>query len=205
MDKLKIGVVGAGRIGKVHCEALCLRVPGAEVVAVTDPFREEAEKLAERFGIQSVPGTFEELLEVDNLDAVAICSPTDTHASYIEASARAGKHVFCEKPVDQDLDVIRGVMAAVERHKVKLMVGYNRRFDPDFQKARAMVAAGDVGDVHILKITSRDPEPPPAEYAAVSGGLFLDMAIHDFDMARFITGAEVTEVFAGEPCLWIKR
>ena len=196
MDKLKIGVVGAGRIGKVHCEALCLRVPGAEVVAVTDPFREEAEKLAARFGIRSVPGSFEELLEADNLDAVAICSPTDTHASYIEASARAGKHVFCEKPVDQDLDVIRSVMAAVERYKVKLMVGYNRRFDPDFQKARAMVAAGEVGDVHILKITSRDPEPPPAEYAAVSGGLFLDMAIHDFDMARFITGAEVTEVFA---------
>ncbi len=196
MENLRIGVVGAGRIGKVHCEALCLRVPGAEVVSVTDPCREEAEKLAARLGIPSVPESFEALLEADDLDAVAICSPTDTHARYIIASARAGKHIFSEKPVDQNLDVIRNVIDEVKRNNVKFMVGYNRRFDPDFMKARQMVASGEVGDIHILRITSRDPAPPPFDYISVSGGLFLDMAIHDFDMARFITGAEIVEVYA---------
>jgi len=166
------------------------------VIAVTDPCRDEAEKLAARFGIPAVPGSFEELLDTGSLDAVAICSPTDTHARYIEAAAGAGKHIFCEKPVDQDLEVIRGVLAEVERSGVRLMVGYNRRFDPDFMKARELVAAGQVGDIHILRITSRDPAPPPLSYIAVSGGLFLDMAIHDFDMARFITGMEIVEVFA---------
>lgn len=196
MDNLRIGVVGAGRIGKVHCEALCLRVPGAEVVSVTDPCREEAEKLAARLGIPSVPESFEALLEADDIDALAICSPTDTHARYIIAGARAGKHIFSEKPVDQNLDVIRNVMEEVEKNNVKFMVGYNRRFDPDFMKARQMVASGEVGDIHILRITSRDPAPPPFDYISVSGGLFLDMAIHDFDMARFITGAEIVEVYA---------
>ncbi len=196
MEDLRLGVVGAGRIGKVHCEALCLRVPGAEVVAVTDPNRGEAEALAARLGIPSVPGSFEELLETEDLDALVICSPTDTHARYVKAGARSGKHIFCEKPLDHDLGVIRNLMEEAGENRVKLMVGYNRRFDSDFIKAREMVAGGEVGDVHILRITSRDPAPPPLDYIAVSGGLFLDMAIHDFDMARYITGSEVVEVYA---------
>lgn len=196
MERLKVGVVGAGRIGKVHCEALSSRVANAEVVAVTDPRREEAEQLASRFAVPLVPGSFEELLETEAMDAVVICSPTDTHRPYVEAAARAGKHIFCEKPLDHDPAVIRHLMDEAERNRVKLMVGYNRRFDPEFSRARRMVASGEVGDIHILRITSRDPEPPPFDYIAVSGGLFLDMAIHDFDMARFITGAEVVEVFA---------
>jgi len=196
MDKLKVGVVGAGRIGKVHCEALCSRVPDAEVVAVTDPRREEAEKLASRFGIPAVSKNFEELIQTEEIRAVVICSPTDTHRAYVEAAARAGKHIFCEKPLDHEPAVIRHLIEEVERNGVKLMVGYNRRFDPEFRQARLMVASGEVGDIHIVRITSRDPEPPPFDYIKVSGGLFLDMAIHDFDMARFITGAEVVEVFA---------
>lgn len=194
--KLNIGVVGAGRIGKVHCEALCLRVADAQVRAVTDPDRKEAEKLAERFGIPRVSENFEDLLAVEELEAVVICSPTDTHAAYVQAAARSGKHIFCEKPLDHDPVVIRSLISEASENGVNLMVGYNRRFDPDFRKAREMVKSGAVGDIHILRVTSRDPAPPPLEYIKVSGGIFLDMSIHDFDMARFITGAEVVEVFS---------
>ena len=131
-----------------------------------------------------------------DVEAVIICSPTDTHAQYIVEAAQAGKHIFCEKPVDLSLPVIQRALDAVAKAGVKLMVGFNRRFDPNFAKIRQLVVDGKIGDPHILKITSRDPAPPPAEYSAVSGGMFMDMTIHDFDMARFIVGSEVTEVYA---------
>ena len=193
--KLKIGVIGAGRIGKVHTATLAQSVPEAEVVALADINIAEAGSLAKQFDIPFVSEKHSDVINHKDVQAVVICSPTDTHAAYIVEAARAGKHIFCEKPVDLSLDVIRGAISEVEKAGVKLMVGFNRRFDPNFKKLHEMVAAGKIGSPSILKITSRDPSPPPAEYVAVSGGMFLDMTIHDFDMARYIVGSEVTEVY----------
>jgi myo-inositol 2-dehydrogenase/D-chiro-inositol 1-dehydrogenase len=196
MKKINIGVVGTGRIGKVHIATLVQSVPEAQVIAVADVDAKSAKEIAAQYNIPFVSDDPAQVINHPDVDAVVICSPTDTHARYIVEAARAGKHIFCEKPVDLSLDVIRGAIAEVEKAGVKLMVGFNRRFDPNFMKVREMVQAGKIGDPNILKITSRDPAPPPAEYIAVSGGMFLDMTIHDFDMARFIVGSEVTEVYA---------
>jgi myo-inositol 2-dehydrogenase/D-chiro-inositol 1-dehydrogenase len=196
MKKIKVGVIGVGRIGKLHLENLAVRIPSAEVVAVADVFVEEAEKFAARFGIKTVTADYREILSNKDIEAVIICSPTDTHAQYTIEAAQAGKHIFCEKPLDLSLDKIREVLNVTEKSGVKLMIGFNRRFDPNYAKVQQMVKDGKVGEPHILKITSRDPAPPPAEYVAVSGGMFLDMTIHDFDMARFVVGSEVSEVYA---------
>lgn len=195
MKQLKIGIIGAGRIGKVHAKTLVQQVPEAKVVAIADPNEGEAAKLATNLGIEEVYNDYRKIIQHNGIDAVIICSPTNTHAQYIEETALAGKHIFCEKPVDLDLAVIRKALKVADEAGVKLMVGFNRRFDPNFAKVKQMVVEGKIGDTHILKITSRDPGPPPAEYIAVSGGMFLDMTIHDFDMARFIVGSEITEVF----------
>jgi len=195
MKKLKIGVIGAGRIGKVHAATLVQNVPQAEVIAIADVNIESASELAQKFGIGLVTADYKEIIGNPDVEAVVICSPTDTHAQYIIEAAQAGKHIFCEKPVDLTLAKIQQAIDAVEKAGVKLMVGFNRRFDPNFMKVKQMVLEGKIGDPHILKITSRDPAPPPAQYSAVSGGMFLDMTIHDFDMARYIVGSEVTEVF----------
>ncbi len=195
MEKLKIGVIGAGRIGKVHTETIMQSIPEAEVIAIADVDLPEAELLAKKFGIPNCSKNYKDILNNPEVDAVLICSPTNTHAQYIVEAAKAGKHIFCEKPVDLDLGVIRNAINVVEKYGVKLMVGFNRRFDSNFRKIKEMVVEGKIGEPHILKITSRDPAPPPAEYVAVSGGMFLDMTIHDFDMARFIVGSEVEEVF----------
>jgi len=196
MKKLKVGVIGAGRIGKVHIENISVRISSAEVVAVADPLIEEAGKVAEQFGITSVSGDYKEVLSKPEVEAVLICSPTDTHSQYIIEAAAAGKHIFCEKPLDLSLGKIQIILNAVEKAGVKLMVGFNRRFDPNFSKVRQMVMNGEIGNPHILQITSYDPMPPPPEYVAVSGGMFLDMTIHDFDMARFVIDSEVKEVYA---------
>jgi len=196
MKKLKLGVIGAGRIGKVHIATLVQSVPQADVVALADTNINVATEVAKMFGIASVFTDYMSVIKHPDVEAVVICSPTDTHAKYIIDSARAGKHIFCEKPVDLSIEVIKNAINEVEKAGVKLMVGFNRRFDPNFLKIHQLVADGKIGEPHILKITSRDPAPPPAEYSAVSGGMFMDMTIHDFDMARYITGSEVTEVFA---------
>jgi myo-inositol 2-dehydrogenase/D-chiro-inositol 1-dehydrogenase len=196
MKKIKVGVIGAGRIGKLHLENLCVRIPSSEVVALADVFLEGARELAERYAVQKVTADYKEILADRDIDAVVICSPTDTHAKYTIQAAEAGKHIFCEKPLDLSLDRIRTVLDVIEKTGVKLMIGFNRRFDPNFAKVQQMVRDGKIGDPHILKITSRDPSPPPAEYVAVSGGMFLDMTIHDFDMARFVVGSEISEVYA---------
>jgi len=196
MAKLKIGVIGTGRIGKVHIATLVQSVPQAEVAAVADIDRNSAKQVAEKFGVMSVTDHPDEIIANKEIDAVAICSSTDTHARYIIEAAKAGKHIFCEKPVDLSLSVIQDSIKAASRAGVKLMPGFNRRFDPNFMKLRQLVSEGEVGEPHILKITSRDPAPPPAKYSAVSGGMFMDMTIHDFDMARFMIGSEVVEVFA---------
>lgn len=196
MKRIKVGLIGAGRIGKLHIENLSVRIPAAEIVAVADPFIEGAKAVAARFGIKTVTSDYKEILCKPEIEAVFICSPTDTHAQCIMEAAAAGKHVFCEKPLDLSIDKIRMVLDTVEKAGIKLMVGFNRRFDPNYAKVQQMVKAGKIGIPHILKITSRDPEPPPPEYVKVSGGIFLDMTIHDFDMARFVLGTEVVEVYA---------
>jgi myo-inositol 2-dehydrogenase/D-chiro-inositol 1-dehydrogenase len=196
MKKLKLGVIGTGRIGKVHIATLVQSVPLAEIVAIADTNLKSANDVAGMFGIPSVFLNYMDVIKHPDVEAVVICSPTDTHAKYVVDAAKAGKHIFCEKPVDLSIEVIKGAIAAASKAGVKLMVGFNRRFDPNFLKIRQMVADGKIGEPHILKITSRDPAPPPAEYSAVSGGMFMDMTIHDFDMARYITGSEVTEVYA---------
>jgi len=195
MKKLKLGIIGAGRIGKVHTATLVQSVPSAVVVALADINPDSANELANTFGIPAVFKNYMDVINHPEVEAIVICSPTDTHAKYIIDAAKAGKHIFCEKPVDLSLEVIKGALKAVAAAGVKLMVGFNRRFDPNFMKIKQLVVEGKIGDPHILKITSRDPAPPPAEYSAVSGGMFMDMTIHDFDMARYIAGSEVTEVY----------
>lgn len=195
MEKLKIGIIGAGRIGKVHTETIVQNIPDAEILEIADVNIEEAKKLAGKFNIAKFSSDYKNIINNPDIDAVVICSPTNTHAQYTIEAAKAGKHIFCEKPVDLDIKTIQNVIDVVNECGVKLMVGFNRRFDSNFRKIKQMVIEGKIGEPHILKITSRDPAPPPAEYVAVSGGMFLDMTIHDFDMARYIVGSEVKEVF----------
>jgi myo-inositol 2-dehydrogenase/D-chiro-inositol 1-dehydrogenase len=192
---VRVGVLGAGRIGKVHAEHLAHRVAGARLVAVCDVQPGAAEACAARFGAKAFTDPAA-VLEDPNVDAVIICTSTDTHARFIEEAARAKKHVFCEKPIDHDLSRIDRALLAAKSAGVKLQIGFNRRFDPNFRHVRETVAAGKIGKPLLVRITSRDPRPPPIEYVKVSGGMFLDMTIHDFDMARYLAGANVTSVFA---------
>jgi myo-inositol 2-dehydrogenase/D-chiro-inositol 1-dehydrogenase len=192
---LRFGVIGAGRIGKLHAENLATRIPQVEVAAIADVNQLAARETAARLRVPEAPSDYRALLSDPTIDAVAICSSTDTHARIIVEAAQAGKHIFCEKPIDYDLGKIDAALEAVSRAGVKLQVGFNRRFDPNFAHVREMVAQGKVGEPHILRITSRDPAPPPLAYVRVSGGIFLDMTIHDFDMARFLTGSEIEEVY----------
>jgi myo-inositol 2-dehydrogenase / D-chiro-inositol 1-dehydrogenase len=193
---IRFGVIGAGRIGKLHAENLVTRVPGAQVIVVADPISKAAYELAERLRIPAAVDDYHLVLNNPAVDAVAICSSTDTHAQIMIEAAQARKHIFCEKPIAYDLKQIDAALAAVERTGVKLQIGFNRRFDPHFRTVREMVAEGKIGQPHIVRITSRDPQPPPIEYIKVSGGIFFDMTIHDFDMARYLAGCEVEEVFA---------
>ena len=194
MKKMKFAVAGLGRIGKIHLENL-LQIPSIDVVAVMDPM-EASRAYAQEKKIPFITATYKELLASTDFDAIVICSPTDTHADYVELAAKAGKHIFCEKPLDLNLNRIIEVLNVVKDTNIKLMLGFNRRFDKEFKKVQTLVAAGAVGDPHVVKITSRDPGAPPVSYIEKSGGLFLDMTIHDFDMARFVVGKEVEEVYA---------
>jgi len=192
---VRVGVIGTGRIGSMHAELLARRIPGAALALVYDADPEAARSVGEALGVRVAAGA-EELIRADDVDAVAICSSTDTHVDLIVAAADAGKAVFCEKPVSLDLEQVDRALAAVERTGVLFQVGFNRRFDPSHQAVRDAVAAGQIGEPHLVRISSRDPAPPPIDYVRVSGGIFLDMTIHDFDMARYVTGSEVVEVYA---------
>ena len=194
--KVNVGIIGAGRIGKFHAETLSYRVPEAQVVAIADIFEDAAQKCAQACGIPNVYADPRRIIEDKNIEAVVICSSTDTHSQFIEEAAAAGKHIFCEKPIDFGLERIDQALAAVDKAGVKLQIGFNRRFDPSFKKVRETVASGQIGTPHMLRITSRDPQPPPIAYVKVSGGIFLDMTIHDFDMARYLMGDEVEEIYA---------
>ena len=194
MKPVTFGIIGAGRIGKLHADNLLSRVDGARLKAITDPFLDE-----DWAASRNIPLTGKDhriLLDDPEIDAILIGSPSAEHAPQMIECAEAGKHIFCEKPIALDPEIIRNALAEVDKSGVKLQVGFNRRFDPNFAAVQQQVASGALGDPHIIRITSRDPAPPPAEYVAGSGGMFLDMTIHDFDMARFLSGSEVSEVHA---------
>ncbi len=194
---LKVGIIGAGRIGRVHSESISKYVKGAEIKAISDvKITEELTAWAKSMGIPEVYDDYKKILQDPEIDAVLVCSSTNTHAPISIEAAQAGKHVFCEKPVDADPAKIREVLAAVEKAGVKFQVGFNRRFDHNFKAIKDRVSAGDIGEPHVIRVTSRDPEAPPIEYVKVSGGMFFDMTIHDFDMIRYLSGSEVEEVFA---------
>ena len=193
---INIGVIGAGRIGKIHAENLATRISGARLAGVADVNLPAAQELAAQFHAPVATADYRELLAKPDIQAVAICSATDTHSQIVQEAAAQGKHIFCEKPIDLDLSRIQQALDAVKKAKVIFQVGFNRRFDPSFAKAQALVAAGKIGAPHLLRISSRDPGPPPISYVKVSGGIFMDMTIHDFDMVRFLSGSEAVEVFA---------
>ncbi len=194
---IQLGIIGAGRIGRVHVQSIRAGVGGARVKALADPFlSEETAAWALEQGVAQVTKDHRALLADPEIDAVLICSSTDTHAPISLEALEAGKHVFCEKPIDHDLDRIHAVMAAVERTGLCYQVGFNRRFDHNFRAVRSAVAEGRVGTPQLIKITSRDPEPPNLGYIRVSGGLFMDMMIHDFDMVRYLAGCDAEELYA---------
>lgn len=194
---LKIGIIGAGRIGKVHCESIMCYVKGATVKTVADPFmNDETAAWLKNMGVENTVRDYKEILADKEIDAVLICSSTDTHSPISIEAIKAGKHVFCEKPVDHDIAKILEVKKALEGSNVKYQVGFNRRFDHNFAAVREAVKDGRIGSLNVLKICSRDPAAPPVSYIRVSGGIFLDMTIHDFDMVRYLSGDEVESVFA---------
>ncbi|MDU4695666.1 MAG: inositol 2-dehydrogenase [Paenibacillus sp.] len=196
MDKVRIGVIGAGRIGKIHVDNL-LKLPQAEILAISDLYADvDLEEWAQVRGIPIVTTDSDAVIHHPDIDAVFICSSTDSHVPLIKSAARNGKHIFCEKPISMDFRQTKEALEEVRRAGVKLQVGFNRRFDHNFRRIREHVESGAIGDVQLIKITSRDPSPPPESYVAVSGGIFMDMMIHDFDMARYLSGSEVEEVFA---------
>jgi myo-inositol 2-dehydrogenase/D-chiro-inositol 1-dehydrogenase len=194
---LKLGIIGVGRIGKVHAESITRYVKNAKVEAIADIYLNDATRAwAQEMGISCVYEDYHRILEDKKIDAVVICSSTDTHSPISIEAIRAGKHIFCEKPIDHDLSRIQMVIDELAKSNVKYQVGFNRRFDHNFRALHETVSSGKIGDPHILKITSRDPNPPSADYIKVSGGIFLDMTIHDFDMVRYLLDSEVTEVYA---------
>jgi myo-inositol 2-dehydrogenase/D-chiro-inositol 1-dehydrogenase len=201
MKKVNIGVIGAGRIGRIHARNLKFQIPGARITAVADVIIESAKNLADELEIPTYEKDYRRLLKNDNIQAVIICASTDTHAQIIIEAAEAGKDIFCEKPIALEMGKIDRALTAVAKARVKLQVGFNRRFDPSFKKAKELVETGKIGTPHLLRISSRDPQPPPLDYIRVSGGLFLDMMIHDFDMARYLLKEEVTEMMATGHCL----
>ncbi len=192
-----VGIIGAGRIGITHAKSIAYEIPGVTIKTVADPFiNEDTEKLMKSLGAEKVTKDYKEIISDPDIEAVLICSSTDTHSPISQEACKSGKHVFCEKPVDLDIDKIKATLKVVRDSGVKYQVGFNRRFDHNFMAIKAAVDSGKIGDVHILKLTSRDPGPPPIEYIKVSGGIFYDMLVHDFDVARFLSGSEVIEVYA---------
>jgi myo-inositol 2-dehydrogenase / D-chiro-inositol 1-dehydrogenase len=192
---IRVGVLGVGRIGRLHARLIAREVPGLGLSAVYDVNGTSAAAVGAELGTD-VARSADELMSRDTTDAVAICTSTDSHVDLLVAAAAIAKPVFLEKPVSLELAEVDRALAAAERTQLFLQVGFNRRFDPAHASVCEAVASGDVGDVHVVRITSRDPVPPPPEYIRVSGGIFLDQTVHDFDMARFVTGAEVDEVYA---------
>lgn len=194
MKRVNIALLGMGRIGKIHFKNIEQHFPGAKIAAVADPLYDIS--LKEKYSNIFFSKDANEVIALPGVDAILICTPTSSHADLIEKGIQNKKHIFCEKPMDLSLERTVALSSMAEDAGVKLMLGFNRRFDPDFMQAYKSVRGGIIGDIQIVKITSRDPGLPPIDYIKNSGGLFMDMAIHDFDMARYIMGKEVVEVYA---------
>lgn len=194
--KVKLGLIGAGKMGRMHAENIVNNVKDAEVLAVSDLYSDKIKDWAENLGIGKVYKDYWKILNDPEIDAVLICSSTNTHARIITDAANSGRDIFCEKPIDVDLAAINEALKAVEKNGVKLQIGFNVRFDNQFGSMQKLINEGKVGKVQVLKISTRDPEPPTVDYVKVSGGIFLDMTIHDIDMARFLVGDDVEEVYA---------
>jgi myo-inositol 2-dehydrogenase/D-chiro-inositol 1-dehydrogenase len=197
MEQLRIGIIGAGRIGRIHAENIARFIPQAKLEGIADiKLADEQELWARGLGARIVSRDPGDLLKDPGIEAVVICSSTDTHADLVIAGAEADKQIFCEKPVDLSVPKVKTAIATAKKAGVKLQIGFNRRFDHNFARIREHTLAGAIGQVHLVKISSRDPAPPSPAYVAVSGGIFIDMMIHDFDMARFQAGSEIAEVYA---------
>jgi myo-inositol 2-dehydrogenase/D-chiro-inositol 1-dehydrogenase len=196
MRRVNVGLIGAGRIGRMHANHLAHRRPHINLAAVADVRPQAAEELAAELELPRAFGDHRALLDDTTIEAVLVCSSTDTHARMIEEAAAAGKHVFCEKPLALDLASIDKALEAVDKAGVKLQVGFNRRFNRNYRRVREIIASGQLGRPHLLRMNSMDPEPPPMAYVEVSGGMFLDLAVHDLDLARYLIGSEVDEIFA---------
>ncbi len=192
---IKLGIIGAGRIGRVHADTLTTRVAGAKVLAIADVVEESAQAAAAEYGIGDYSADPSELIRSNEIDAVVICSSTDTHTRFIIEAAKAGKQIFCEKPIAHDLADIDAALEVVAQQGVQLQIGFNRRFDNNHVRLKRAIESGEIGEPHTMMIISRDPAPPPISYIEVSGGLMMDMMIHDFDMCRFLLG-EVEEIYA---------
>ena len=195
VKKVNMAVIGTGRMGSVHVTNVVRKIPEAHLAAICDIRLDIARAVGAELGIERIVQDYHELLADKEIEAVMIVTSTNTHAEIIKDAAEAGKHIFCEKPLALDLESIDDALTAVENAKVKLQVGFNRRFDKSFREVREIVKSGEIGRPCVLRITNRDPELPSMEFLRVSGGMFLDMTIHDFDMARFQIG-EVDEVYA---------
>ena len=192
---VNVGLIGAGRIGRVHAQNLAHRIPHVRLLAIADPNERAAREVAKLSGAGRAVPDYRDLLADPRIDAVLICSSTNSHAPISQQAAQAGKHIFCEKPISHSLGEIDETLRAVEQAGVKFQVGFNRRFDSNFRRVRQAIESGEIGDPWLLHIISRDPAPPGIAYVRGSGGIFLDMTIHDFDMARYLIGDEVQEVF----------
>jgi myo-inositol 2-dehydrogenase / D-chiro-inositol 1-dehydrogenase len=199
--EVNVGIIGLGRIGKLHLHNVIAQIPDIKLIGVSDIIENSLQEVSQKYDIPIIKNDYRYLLDNKEIDAVVICSSTDTHAKIIIEAAQAGKDIFCEKPIALYLKEIDRALKAVEEAGVKLQIGFNRRFDPSFMKAKEMVKQGKIGKPHIVKITSRDPAPPPIEYIKVSGGIFLDMTVHDFDMIRYLLDDEVKELMAVGSCL----
>ena len=195
MKTLNIGLIGGGRIGNVHASTIATRVPQAKILVVADAVESAARICAATHRIEHVTTDPADILNNPAIDAVLICSPTEQHAPQIIAAAKAGKHIFCEKPIALSMATIDEALAAVAKAGVKLQIGFNRRFDSNFKRVRDGILSGEIGTPHLLHIISRDPAPPPIPYVKNSGGIFLDMTIHDFDMARYLIGSDVESIY----------
>lgn len=195
MKKINVGVVGAGRIGKIHI-ANMEKLNGVNVKTVADPFADDLQEWFDTTKAEKFTTDHNDILDDDDIDVIFICSPTDTHIPLINAAAEKGKHVFCEKPISFSQEETLQTHNLIKEKNIKVQIGFNRRFDRSFSKVKRLVKDDKVGDVHIVKITSRDPEPPTLDYVERSGGIFFDMTIHDFDMARYLASSDVTEIYA---------
>lgn len=195
METIRIGVLGAGRMGKIRVENLS-RMPGVEVATLVTPDYGEIAPWARSRGISTITDDAAAIFEDDSIQAVVICSPTDSHSDYVQEAARRGKHIFCEKPIANDVAQTKDVLETVEKAGVVFQLGFNRRYDPNFIKIKELCNSGELGDIHVVNISSRDPARPDIRFVKRSGGMFVDMMIHDFDMLRYLTGSEIEEVYA---------